>query len=376
MRDRRKILVIGSLAESLTGFRAPLLRAMALRGHRVIACAPAADAPTKCLLAGMDVEYRDLPVSRAGLNPADDLRLMAALHRLFRSVRPDIVLTYTAKPVVYGSLVARSAGVPAVFSLITGLGYGFAGTGVKANLIGVLLRRLYRAALKESRAVFFQNPDDERVFRDLGLLPQRTKSVVVNGSGVDLDSFRPTPFPAEISFLMIARLISIKGVHDYAKAAQMLRARHGSIPFRLAGWIDNTPAAIREHDLRRWIDGGVLDFLGKLEDVRPALAAASVYVLPSHCGEGTPRTILEATAMGRPIVTTDSPGCRETVTHGRNGFLVPVGDPTALASALERFILSPALISEMGRESRRMAVEKYDVHSVNTVMLQEMGLGG
>jgi glycosyltransferase involved in cell wall biosynthesis len=376
MSRSRNILVVGSLAESLAGFRAPLLRAMASRGHRVIACAPAADAPTRRALAQMEVEYRDLPVSRSGLNPARDLQLMAALHLLIRSVRPDIVLTYTAKPVIYGSLVARSAGVPAVFSLITGLGYGFAGTGFKANLVGALLRRLYRAGLKESRAVFFQNPDDERVFRELGLLRQDTRSVVVNGSGVDLDRFRPALFPAETSFLMIARLISIKGIHDYARAAEILRARYGSVPFRLAGWIDNTPAAIRERDLRGWVDGGILEFLGRLDDVRPALAAASVYVLPSRCGEGTPRTILEAMAMGRPIVTTDSPGCRETVTNRRNGFLVPVGDPTALASALERFILSPALISEMGRESRRMAVEKYDVHGVNTVMLQEMGLGG
>jgi glycosyltransferase involved in cell wall biosynthesis len=376
MNRPRKVLVIGSLAESLAGFRAPLLHAMAMRGHHVIACAPAADARTKSTLARMGVEYRDLPVDRTGLNPARDLWLMVALHRLIRSVGPDMMLTYTAKPVIYGSLAARAAGVPAVFSMITGLGYGFAGTGVKASLIGVLLRRLYRAGLKESRAVFFQNPDDERVFRELGLLRHDARSVVVNGSGVDLDDFRPRPLPAEISFLMIARLISIKGIHDYARAAQIVRARHSGVPFRLAGWIDNTPAAVRKEDLRRWVDGGTMEFLGKLDDVRPALAAASVYVLPSLFGEGTPRTILEAMAMGRPIVTTDSPGCRETVRHGRNGFLVPVGDATALAGALERFILSPALIEEMGRESRRIAIEKYDVRSINTVMLQEMGLGG
>jgi glycosyltransferase involved in cell wall biosynthesis len=145
------------------------------------------------------------------------------------------------------------------------------------------------------------------------------------------------------------------------------------VPFRLVGWIDDTPDAIREQDLRSWVDGGTLEFLGKLDDVRPALAAASVYVLPSH-REGTPRTVLEAMAMGRPIVTTDSPGCRETVRHGRNGFLVPVGDAPALASALERFILSPWLIEEMGGESRRIAVEKYDVHRVNAIILREMGL--
>ena len=365
--------MIGSLAESLTVFRGPLLRAMAVRGHHVIACAPAADARIKSTLAQMRVEYRDLPVDRAGINPVHDLQLMLALYRLMQDVRPDIVLSYTAKPVIYGSLVARFAGVPAVFSMITGLGYGLAGDGVKAILIGALLRRLYRTGLKKSRAVFFQNPDDERLFRELGLLRRSTRSVLINGSGVDLEAFRPVPFPPEISFLMIARLLSLKGVHDYAKAAQIVRARHPDVPFRLVGWIDDTPDAIREQDLRSWVDGGTLEFLGKLDDVRPALAAASVYVLPSH-REGTPRTVLEAMAMGRPIVTTDSPGCRETVRHGRNGFLVAVGDAPALATALERFILSPWLIEEMGGESRRIAVEKYDVHRVNDIILREMGI--
>jgi glycosyltransferase involved in cell wall biosynthesis len=373
--SRRKILVIASLAESLSGFRAPLLRAMAARGHRVIACAPSADAPIRSALAQMGVEYRDLPVDRAGLNPARDLQLMVSLHRLMRDSMPDVVLSYTAKPVIYGSLVARLCSVPAVFALITGLGYGFTATGVKASLTRTMLRWLYRVGLRESRAVFFQNPDDERFFRELGLLPHNTKSVLVNGSGVDLVAFRPVPLPPEISFLMIARLVSLKGIHDYVKAAQIVRARHANVPFRLVGWIDDTPDAIRKHDLRCWVDGGAIEFLGKLDDVRPALAAASVYVLPSH-REGTPRTVLEAMAMGRPIVTTDAPGCRETVRHGRNGFLVPVGDPEALATALERFIVSPYLIEEMGRESRRMAVEKYDVHNVNTIMLGEMGLDG
>jgi glycosyltransferase involved in cell wall biosynthesis len=370
----RKIVVIASLAESLTGFRAPLLSAMATRGHRVTACAPAAAAPIRDTLAQMGVQYRELPVDRAGLNPTRDMQLMLSLRRLMRDSAPDIVLSYTAKPVIYGSLMARFCSVPAVFALITGLGYGFTATGPKARLTRAVLRRLYRAALTDSRAVFFQNPDDERFFRELGLLRRQTRSVLVNGSGVDVEAFRPVPFPPSISFLMIARLLALKGVHDYARAAEIVRARHSGVPFRLVGWIDDTPDAIREKDLRRWVDAGTIEFLGKLDDVRPALADASVYVLPSH-REGTPRTVLEAMAMGRPVVTTDAPGCRETVKDGRNGFLVPVGNPETLAATLERFILSPGLIQEMGRASRRMAVEKYDVHNVNTVMLSEMGLG-
>ena len=373
MMSRRKVLVIASLAESLTVFRGSLLNAMVAYGHHVIACAPPADGPVRTALAQMGVKYCELPVDRAGLNPIRDLQLMIALYSLVRQSAPDIVLSYTAKPVIYGSLIARLCDVPSVFALITGLGYGFTATSLKASLTRTILRHLYRAGLKGIRVAFFQNPDDERVFRELRLLRRDIRSVLVNGSGVDVGAFRPVPFPAKTSFLMIARLLSLKGVHVYAKAAQIVRARHPGVPFRLVGWIDDTPDAIREEDLRSWVDDGTIEFLGKLADVRPAIAAASVYVLPSY-REGTPRTVLEAMAMGRPVVTTDAPGCRETVRHGRNGFLVPVGDAEALATALERFILSPSLIPEMGQESRRMAVEKYDVVGVNKVMLSEMGL--
>jgi glycosyltransferase involved in cell wall biosynthesis len=173
--------------------------------------------------------------------------------------------------------------------------------------------------------------------------------------------------------LLIARLLGDKGIREYAQAAQRIRAIHQDVRFSLVGWIDENPDAITQAELDAWTVAGDLVYLGRLEDIRPAIAACSVYVLPSY-REGTPRTVLEAMAMGRPIITTDAPGCRETVIDGDNGFLVPVRSVDALVEAMQRFVQDPGLAARMGQRSRQLAEEKYDVHKVNAVMLKEMGL--
>jgi glycosyltransferase involved in cell wall biosynthesis len=305
----------------------------------------------------------------------EDLRTVRALIAFFREFRPDIVLTYTIKPVIYGLLAARLVGVPRRFAIITGLGYTFVGADLKARLAGAAARQLYRLSLRGADLVFFQNPDDRALFERLGLLRAPDQAVLVNGSGIDLDQFQPVPLPGDtVSFLLIARLLKDKGVREYIETARQVRSRHPGTQFHLVGWLDQgNPAGIAEDELRAWITEAVICYHGQLDDVRPAIAATSVYVLPSY-REGTPRTVLEAMAMGRPIVTTDVPGCRETVRQGVNGYLVPAQDASALAGALERFLLEPSLIEAMGRESRRIAVEKYDVRKVNATILEAMGL--
>ena len=197
---------------------------------------------------------------------------------------------------------------------------------------------------------------------------------MVNGSGVDLDEFGPEPPPAAGNcFLIICRFLGNKGVREYAQAAHRVRLRHPNAVFCLAGWIDDNPDAIAESELDAWVQSGDIEYLGRLEDVKPALRECSVYVLPSY-REGTPRTVLEAMAIGRPVITTDAPGCRETVTDGENGFLVPVKSVGALVEAMQRFIDNPDLAAEMGKRSREIAEEKYDVHKVNKVMLRDMGI--
>jgi glycosyltransferase involved in cell wall biosynthesis len=320
------------------------------------------------------VQVHDIPLQRTGMNPLKDLSALSALRKLMRQIRADYVLGYTIKPVIYGSLAAWMAGVTNRFALITGLGYAFTGeaTGLR-KLLRMLIQQLYRFSLSRNRLVFFQNPDDEALFRELSLLKPAISSCVVNGSGVDVAEYMVAVLPETPSFLLIARLLGDKGVREYAQAAAQVKQRYPGVTFRLVGWIDDNPDAISQAELDGWIAGGTIEFLGKLSDVRPAISDSSVYVLPSY-REGTPRTVLEAMAMGRAVITTDAPGCRETVVDGDNGYLVPVQDVSALAAAMIKLVESPARVTAMGARSRQMAEDKYDVHKVNAVMLGEMGL--
>ena len=371
----KRVIVVGSYADSLITFRGPLLQRLVSQGHEVIACAPSAPDDIIEALDAMGVTYRDVPFDRAGMRPDRDFRVLRVLIALFRELKPDVVLSYTIKPVIYGMLAAGLAGVPGRFAMITGLGYTFIGSTMKARLVGLVTRQLYRLSLRRAKRVFFQNPDDRALFEHYGLTRGPDQAAIINGSGVDLNVFRPAPIPDDgPSFLLIARLLTDKGIREYVDAARMIRAKHPASAFHLVGWLDEgNPAGITKAELEGWVDEGVVHYHGQLQDVRPVIAASSVYVLPSY-REGTPRTVLEAMAMGRPIVTTDAPGCRETVEHGENGFLVPVRDADALVEAMVRFVEEPSLIQAMGRRSRQIAEQKYDVYEVNNVILRTMGL--
>lgn len=372
----QRFLLIASYAPSLLGFRGPLIAALQQSGLQVHVAAPGlpvGDA-LRQQLESLGVVAHDVSMQRAGQNPAADLRSLWALWRLMRRVRPEYVMGYTIKPVVYGSLAAWLARIPRRFALVTGLGYAFQDERGRGGL-RVLVQRLYAQALARVEKVFFQNPDDEALFRQRGLLALGVSSCVVNGSGVDVAAFAVAPLPqGGAHFLLIARLLGDKGVREYAEAARAVRAQHPAARFTVVGWIDENPDSIAQAELDEWVGSGVLEFQGRLSDVRPAIEACSVYVLPSY-REGTPRTVLEAMAMGRAVITTDAPGCRETVVDGDNGFLVPVKSVDALEQAMLRFIRDPGLAVRMGARSRQIAEEKYDVHKVNAVMLREMGIG-
>ncbi len=368
------ILVLGGLAESLTHFRGPLLEEMRKAGHKVIACAP--DAPGHVLngLSAIGVEYVNVTLERAGLNPLKDAYTIFRLFMVFREIRPDIFLGYTIKPVIYGSLAARLAGVPYIYSMIEGLGYTFCSDDVKGRFLQGFVSRLYAMSLKWNKNIFFLNHDDLELFITKNIVKNPKQAVLINGIGLELDYYSPAPIPDNIAFIMIARLIGDKGVREYLKAAEIIKNKYPIVKFYLVGWIDENPASISKDELDYFINNKIIEFLGRLSDVRPAITQSSVYVLPSYYREGMPRTILEAMSMGRPVITTNAPGCRETVVDGQNGFLVPVKDVNALTAAMERFIKEPELIPVMGAVSRRMAVEKYDVRVINHLILKTMGL--
>jgi glycosyltransferase involved in cell wall biosynthesis len=369
----KTVLVIGSYAPSLVIFRGSLIAAVAERGHRVIASAPAIAPSTAAELRRLGAEPREVPLSNAGLNPLATVRSLRALKALLLDVRPDVLLSYTIKPVILGAIAGRSAGVPAIVSLVTGVGYAFTeGAEAKRRIVRLAAAPLYRLALARSTAIVFQNPDDEALFRELRLVPPQANVHRVNGSGIDLERFEPVPLPAGASFLMIARLVKDKGVREFARAAARIKASHPDVPIALVGRLDPSPDSLTRAELEDLLAHGI-DFKGELSDVRPAIAGCSVYVLPSY-REGTPRSVLEAMAMGRAIVTTDAPGCRETVVEGRNGLLVQPRDAGALYDAMLRFVREPALANEMGRASRRLAERKFDVRAVNSSLLEIAGL--
>lgn len=373
----KTILVTASYSPSLVNFRGPLIVALRGRGHQVHACAPGLldDTSTREKLERGGVVCHDVPLSRTGLSPVKDLRALFSLVGLMRRVRPDVYLGYTIKPVIWGLLAARMAGVPKRVALITGLGYAFSGKASgRRGVVQRIARALYAKALRAAHLVFFQNPDDKADFERFGLLQSTTPIKIVNGSGVDIDHFAATRFPeGGTKFLLIARLLGDKGIREYVAAAQRLKAQWPQAEFHLVGGLDPNPEGISRAEVTGWADAGHIIWHGPLDDVRAAIEQSHVYVLPSY-REGTPRTVLEAMAMGRPIVTTDAPGCRETVEDGLNGFLVEPRDVDTLVSAMQRFLADPDLVVEMGAASRRIAEEKYDVNKVNASMIEAMDL--
>jgi len=370
-----RILVVASYTPSLVNFRGPMLQMFRDLGHEVLTCSPDPDSDTLAKLTAMGIRHIPFPLHRAGMNPLRDLHTLSALRGIMRRELPDHVLAYTIKPVVYGCRAAHQAGVPHIHALITGLGMSFQGQDPRRKILTALVSHLYRSALRFCKNVFFQNRDDRTLFESRGLVdPKRV--TLVNGSGIDLDHFAHAPLPTRppLRFLLIARLIREKGIAVYAEAARMVKAQFPDATFSVVGFFDEHPEAIRQEEMTAWCEEGILEYLGPSGDVRSQLADATVYCLPTYYREGVPRSILEALAVGRPVITTDAPGCRDTVIPGENGFLVPVRDSEALAQSMKELCREPERIPAMGLRSRDIAEERYDVHKVNECIKDAMGL--
>jgi len=367
-----RVAVIAGHTRSLVNFRGPLIRSMVDRGHEVIALGPP-DAVVAPRIEAMGARFTPIDIRRTGMNPLADLKLVLGLRRTLAALRPDRVLSYTVKPVVYGSVAAHLAGVDHIASAITGLGHVFLDDTPRGRALRTLVCGLYKVALCANQVVFFQNPDDRAEFVRRGLVSE-AQTRIIDGSGVDLRHYpeHPQP-PGDPVFLFMGRFLEEKGLYELIEAARELKRRHPRARVRLLGKTDANPSSVSRTEVRHWQEEGLIEVVGWVEDVRMELAACTALVLPSW-REGTPRSALEAMASGRAVITTDAPGCRETVIDGETGFLVGLRDADALAEAMCRVAADPSLARRMGRAGRRYAEHRYDVHRVNRSILGGMEL--
>ena len=366
------IAVLSSHTPSLFWFRLDMMREFLRCGYAVYALSNEPEEKWTARFAESGIVYRQIPVARNGMNPLKDRKTLQAIEAELRGIMPEKLFVYQAKTVIYGAMAANRLGITEVYPLIAGMGSVFVSDSLKARVVRPVLVRMYRKALKRCPAVFFQNRDDEQVFRDHGILKDQ-KVVLLHGSGVNTEKFAFLPQPEKPAFLCVSRLIRDKGVYEYLCASRKLRQAHPEVECLLVGPYDSNLSTLRPEELQPFLDDGSVIYVGEQEDVRPYLARCSVFVLPSY-REGTPKANLEAMACGRAVITTDAPGCRETVRDGENGFLVPVRSVDAICEKMEWFLAHPRESAAMGRKGRELAERIFDVRKVNAAICQTMGL--
>lgn len=372
-RPKKLFAIAGALPHSIVIFRGDLIRAIGQAGMDVCAMAADAEEETRSAIAQTGATFRPYDIQRNAIAPLGDMRTLRQLRSAFREIEPNVILAYTIKPIIWGGIAARSVPNCRFFALVTGLGYAFQGGSVKRRLLNALVISLYRLSLKRAEGVIFQNADNRELFVERRIVPP-DKCYVVNGSGVNTSHFAQTPLSdGPPRFLLIARLLGEKGIREYYAAAQHVKQRFPDTVFDLVGPEDPSPDGIPLTEVQKWHEQGVINYLGSTNDVRPHIANCHIYVLPSY-HEGMPRTVLEAMAMGRPILTTDVSGCKETVQPGENGWLVPSRDSDALAERMIWFIENREQWKIMGSASRTLAETKFDVNAVNQQMLRILGL--
>lgn len=318
------------------------------------------------------IAYTEIPFARAGMNPIQDAKTLRAYYRVMKEGQFDIVHSYTAKPNIYGSIAAKWAGIKKIYPTVNGLGYAFTGNSTKNKIVRAVICVLYKWAFSGATKVFFQNSDDAAELVQRGVLPQE-KCVVIAGSGIDLNAFPYSEAYQENTFFLATRLLVTKGVRTYFEAAKIVKEKHPEAKFYLAGSLDPNPDGIKKDELDQYVQDGTVEYLGVVKDMPAALKEYAVFVLPSYYREGVPHAILEAMSTGRAIVTTDAPGCKETV-NGKNGFLIEPRNSEQLAEKMIWMVEHPDEVKRMGVESRKYAEEKFDVEKVNQVMLETMGI--
>ena len=376
-----KIVIIGTVASSILGFRANLIKAILEQQHRVYVFVSeySQDELRKIeLLGAIPIIYE---LNRGGVNPLADIKATYDLSKKIKKIAPDLVFSYFSKPVIFGTLAARLAKVPRVIGMLEGLGYTFTeqpqGLTKKAQLIKSIQVFLYKIALPQLDNIIFLNSDDPKDLLETYHI--KVKQVdVLGGIGLDLDEYTYQPIETTdlpISFLFIGRLLKEKGIHDFITAAKIVKQSYPDVQFTVLGAIDSSnPGALQPSELDRLVSSNIINYPGQVDNVPKWIEKSSVFVLPSYYREGVPRSTQEAMAIGRAVITTDVPGCRETVVDGVNGFLVEKWNPQALAEKMIYFIEHPEDIKKMGYESYKIAQDKFDADKVNKRLINMLGL--
>lgn len=367
-----KIIVAASFGPSLTNFRGDFIKEMVSAGNEVTCISIESTEDMKEKVGKLGSDYISTGGSRTGTGIIENLKLFWSYIRIINRIKPDICFLYMAKPIVFGGFASIFLRVKKIYPFVTGLETAFYGKGIHNLLIRRILCGFYRIIFHFSKTCFFMNQDDYDRMISMRLI-RRGKGVLVNGSGVNMNYFSKLPLPEKACILMTARLVEGKGIREYFKAAFQLKRKYEGIEFLLVGGLDEHKEAISEEELKHLLSEGAVTYCGYAEDVRPYLNRCSIFVLPSY-HEGNGKSIVEAMAAGRPIVTTDVPGCRETVVDGYNGFLVKARDSEALAKGLELLIQNGKLREVMGEYSYQLCKEKFEVKHINKILLTEMGL--
>ncbi|MCG8147761.1 glycosyltransferase family 4 protein [Moraxella sp. PS-22] len=375
-----KIILLGTIASSLYTFRKDLILSLVNKGYTVYAFTSDSDKVELAKIAQLGAIPTHYELSRGGLNPYEDLSNTISLYQKIKKIQPDIVLSYFIKPVIYGTLAAKLAKVPKKIAMIEGLGFAFTeqpeGYSKKAKIVQRVQVALFKLALPFADKIIFLNPDDVSDLLCKHNIPVRHYEVL-GGIGLKLSDYPHQPVNPkndETNFLFIGRLLKEKGIFDFIEAAKIVKQRYPNAKFTVLGRTDaDNPGALHADQVQELVATGVIDYPGQVANVVDWITNGDVFVLPSY-REGVPRSTQEAMAVGRAVITTDVPGCRETVIDGKNGFIVPKWNPQALAEKMVHFIENPEQIQVMGEESYKIAQEKFDAHKVNERLLKILGV--
>ncbi len=366
-----RILVISPKNKTVFNFRGDLIKNMIASGNEVMVTGPNKDFIDDIMALGVS-EFIEVPLVKDNTSIKGDLEYLKKLKKVIKDKKPDLVFSYTIKPVVYGSMAAKSCKVPHIYAMVTGLGRVYASNNIKTKIIRMITKMLYKKAFKACDKVMFQNKDDIKEFVADKYLPQ-SKTELVSGSGVNMERFTRTTLPDKPVFLMVGRIIKEKGVMEYLEAARNVKKQYPDARCILLGGFDVSIGALKKEDIQPYIDDGSVEFPGEVKDPVSFYNQCSVFVLPSYYREGLPRTILEAMACGKAVITTDWPGCREAVTDGQNGLLVPVKDAEALTQAMLKVAGDRALLEKLADNSYELCKSTYEVGIVNKKMKDIMG---